>query len=191
MQKTTYKEDQGDSFGTWTDPVSRFMYVESTARIIERITVPKTVADYGGANGLLKAFIPHAISIDIDPSKSPDICDNILTHKGQYELVVVRYVLHYLTDRQVINLFANMASNKVGQVLVIQFVNNDLRSKYKCSQNEVKYFRTEQQTQALLPPCLEVYTADYDVTPEFYANRLGIHVATGHCETIKAYSVHL
>ena len=100
-----YKEDKGQEFGTWKDSVSKFLYDSSTKDILKKIDIPKNVGDYGGGNGLLKQHIPHATTIDIDKSKNPDIVENILKHSKHYDLVVLRYVLHYLTDSEVLELF--------------------------------------------------------------------------------------
>jgi hypothetical protein len=187
MQNIIYKEDKGINFGKWTDNVSRFMYETSTKEILSKISIPKSVADYGGANGNLKQFIPNSISIDIDKSKNPDVLDNIVTHSKSYDLVVIRFVLHYLTDYEVIELFNTIQTKKI---LLIQFVNNDLKSKYKNSKNEKKYFRTEQQLKALIPNRFkEIYSKDYTVDKEFYVNRLGKENYKNHQETLKAYLI--
>ena len=189
MQKKIYKEDNGVNFGNWKDDVSEFLYKKSTKEILSLISVPQVVADYGGANGNLKQFIPQAVSIDKDPSKEPDIIDNILTHKNEYDLVVIRYVLHYLTDKEVLQLFKSIQSKKT---LVIQFVNNDLESKYHNSQNEEqKYFRTEEQLKALLPKTAEkIYASkSYTLGALFYENRLGKGVYKNHQESISAYLI--
>jgi hypothetical protein len=183
MQTKIYKEDNGVNFGKWTDKVSKFMYFDSTKDILSKIQIPGVVADYGGANGNLKTFIPHAISIDIDGSKQPDIIDDILTHVGNYELIVVRYVLHYLNDYEVLQLFKTIKSN----ALIIQFTNEDLKSKYQNSQNEFKYFRTARQLKKLLPNCKEIYSKKYTIGSSFYKNRLNIDNAVTHKETLKAY----
>lgn len=185
MQSVIYKEDQGVNFGKWLDKTSQFMYVDSTKKILDIVgSLPATVADYGGGNGNLKKLIKHAISIDIDPSKKPDVVDNIITHKGSYDLVVLRYVMHYLNDYEVIQLFSNITSKNI---LVIQFTNDDLKGKYANSVNEHKYFRTSKQMQALLPLHTELYSVPYMVEKDFYINRLGDGNYTNHWESIKAY----
>lgn len=185
MQKQTFKEDKGVNFGKWNDTVSRFMYFDSTKEILNKIKVPNKVADYGGANGNLKTFIPNSVSIDIDKSKKPDICDNILTHKKKYQLIIIRFVLHYLNDYEVLQLFNGIKS----PVLLIQFCNNDLKRKYANSKGEFKYFRTEQQLEALLPKFKKIYSKEYTVTKEFYKNRLGILNGVPHKEKINAYYI--
>ena len=180
-----YKEDSGLKFGTWKDKVSQFMYYDSTKDILNKINIPKNVADFGGANGLLKQFIPNIITIDKDKSKNPDRVENILTHKEQYDLVIIRYVLHYLTDYEVIQLFETINSK---HTLIIQFENNDLVSKYKNSLNEFKYFRTTEQLKALLPKNIKtIYEQEYIVDSDFYSNRLGQGNYISHNETIKGY----
>lgn len=186
-----YQEDKGSEFGKWNDQTSRFMYYDSTAAILRKIPIPKRVADYGGGNGLIKQFIQQAITIDIDPQKKPDILDNILTHEGNYELIILRYVLHYLTDYEIIRLFFHIQEYHRGHILIQQFYNDELQAKYLNSDgNEAtKYFRTRQQLLALLPPGEVIYESFYTVTPEFYLNRLGIQNAIKHQEAIIGYYI--
>lgn len=179
--------DQGTKFGTWDDPVSKLLYFDSTEDILSRIYIPEKVADYGGGNGLLKEFIPHAISIDCDMRKEPDIVDNIVTHEGTYDLVVLRHVLHYLNDREVIKLFENIRADRIQ---IIQFVNIDLKAKYANSFREKKYFRTPSQLVALLPPGGINYTQNYTCTKEFYQNRIGgDYPFFDHPETLIGYYI--
>lgn len=187
MQKNIYKEDCKTNFGKWNYQVSKFMYFDSIKEILSKINIPNKVADYGGANGILKQFIPNIITIDIDESKKPDIVDNILTHKGTYDLIIIRYVLHYLNDYQVLQLFKNIKQYHKGSILVIQFCNNDLKSKYYNSKNEFKYFRTENQLEKLLPKSKKIYSKKYMVTNDFYRNRLQIKNTIEHEEILNAY----
>ena len=187
MQNIIYKEDNGIDFGTWKDDVSKFLYYTSTKEILKKINIPESVADFGGGNGLLKKLIPQSISIDIDVSKSPDIIDNILTHMEKYDLAILRYVLHYLNDYEVIELFKNINATNI---LVIQFENEDLKSKYKNSINEFKYFRTSKQLKALLPTIKQtIFSKKYKIGKSFYKNRLGKGKYTEHEETLKAYYI--
>jgi hypothetical protein len=184
-----YKEDQAENFGKWKDKTSKFMYFDSTKEILEKIEVKGEIADYGGANGNLKTFLPNSITIDIDKTKNPDIVDNILTHEEKYDWVIIRYVLHYLTDKEVIQLFNNI---KTSNVLVIQFTNENLKTKYQNSINEVKYFRTKTQLESLLPKGKSsVYRKLFNCTSEFYKNRLGLEDAQEHIESLNAYYIKL
>jgi len=188
MQTKIYNEDQGNNFGKWDDEISKFLYYTSTKEIIDKIKVPKSlVGDYGGGNGLIKELIPNSISIDIDDSKNPDIIDNIITHSLHYDLVIIRYVLHYLNDYEVLTLFKNINSLNV---LIIQFTNDDLKSKYQNSINEFKYFRTTDQLKSLLPKNLkEIYSKEYNIGSEFYKNRLGNGSFIDHKETLKGFYI--
>lgn len=181
--------DAGINFGKWGDPTSRFLYEESMFDILPRIQFFGTVADYGGGNGLLKNYVPGLITIDKDVEKKPDIVDDILTHSNPYDIVVLRYVLHYLTDYEVLALMQKLLSNGVQKVLIIQFTNEDLISKYKCSINEKKYFRTLSQLKALLNNQHPFYTKEYEVDPDFYQNRLGITIDFSHEEQLNAFYV--
>ena len=189
MQNKTYKIDQGDNFGKWQDSTSKFMYEDSIKEILSKIEIPEIVADYGGANGILRKFIKNIITIDIDNSKNPDITDDILTHEGKYDLVIIRFVLHYLNDYEVLELFKNINTYHKGKVLIIQFTNEDLKSKYNNSKNEFKYFRTKNQLEKLLPNFIKIYSKSYLCTKEFYQNRLKIKDAIEHEEIINAYLI--
>ena len=146
----------------------------SIKKILEKISIPDNVADYGGANGILKDHIPGIISIDIDPSKNPDIEADILKYKGDHDLIIIRFVLHYLNDYEIIKLFDHINSYHKGEILIIQFCNNDLRSKYYNSRNEFKYFRTEDQMENLLPGGFKkIFTrkCDHDNNSMFWSGR--------------------
>lgn len=181
--------DGGDKFGKWDDPVSQFMYFKCMPDIIKKIPdecLIGKIGDFGGGNGLIKEFWPGAISIDNDPKKKPDILCDILYHVERYHLAVIRYVLHYLTDKEVIQLFETINAK---HILVIQFVNPNLVHKYKNSIYEIKHFRTPEQLESLMPSPVVIYEKEYTVTPEFYANRLRLAGAFSHSETIKAYLI--
>lgn len=186
MQKITYEIDKGINFGKWKDKTSQYLYFESTIEILKKIKIPNSVADYGGGNGLLKQFIPQIKTIDIDENKQPDLIDNILTHNNHYELVIIRFVLHYLNDYEVIELFKTINADNI---LIIQFENEDLKTKYQNSINEFKYFRTEKQLKALLPKHKEIYNREYEVSPEFYKERLGEADYKTHKEILRAYYI--
>lgn len=180
-----FEADQGERFGKWGDEVSQFMYFDSTKEILSKIEIPELVADYGGGNGNLKKFIPHALTIDIDESKKPDRVESILEHRGEYDLVVIRFVLHYLSDNEIKELLKRIQSK---HVLIIQFVNEDKKAKIENSRNEQKIFRNQKELELLLPAGFqEIYSKEYLVSPEFYRNRLGIGNYKKHRETLKAY----
>ena len=183
----TRNEDQGTAFGTWTDPVSRFMYQESLQEYLSLMKLHGTVVDYGGANGLFKRHVPKAVTVDNDPLKEPDVIDDILTHDSRYDVGFCRFVLHYMTDQQVIR-FVDDAN--VGRLYIVQFVNDDLRGKYANSRGEgTKYFRTFDQTTALFGSCEVLWSQTYTVTKDFYLNRLGIEGAVTHQEKIVLFEV--
>lgn len=187
------KVDQGTAFGTWADPVSRFMYHEFLDSLVRNdiIKFEGTVGDFGGANGLLKKYIPdhHVTTIDIDASKKPDVVADILQHDDYYGTAFTRYVMHYLTDLEVIR-FVNLVN--AGKLLMIEFTNEDLRTKYVNSVEEVKYFRTRSQLEALLGGGAKLlHSESYTVDAQFYHNRLGTPHGVPHEETVNLYEVSL
>lgn len=187
-----HKEDQGGAFGTWPDETSRIMYHDIMELALGGVDTTGRVADYGGANGLLKRWIPQALTVDYDASKSPDICEDILAHVGEYDLIVMRYVLHYMNDQTVIGLMRHIASFHNGPVLVIQFVNDDLVSKHANSIGEVKWFRDEQYLRTLLENDWTIASrvaADYRVEADFYRNRLNHPNPSSHDERVVVYEL--
>ena len=190
MQKRIYEIDEGVNFGKWNDKTSKFMYFDCMKAILKKIDINGVIADYGGANSNLKAFLSTSISIDIDKSKNPDIEDDILKHESNYDWIVIRYVLHYMNDYEVLILFEKIKSFHKGKVLVIQFCNEDLKTKYANSINELKYFRTEKQLKSLLPvEAKKIFSKNIEITKEFYLNRLHIENAISHNEKINAYLI--
>ena len=131
-------------------------------------------------------FRSHAVTVDTDASKEPDIVADALNYTGTHDLVVMRYVLHYLPDAQVRHLFAHLASYHTGRVLVVQFVNDDLNAKMANSINEVKTFRTEAHLRSLIAPWLVIdrKRVEYTVSAEFYRNRLGHPNPSSHDEAV-------
>jgi len=187
MQKKTINVDNGVNFGMWEDETSDYLYRRSIRQILDQIHVPSSVGDYGGGNGLIKQYIPHAVTIDKDKEKQPDVLQNILEHEGFYDLGILRYVLHYLNDYEVMELFSKMNCLKV---LVIQFTNQDLHVKYHNSKNEFKYFRTKEQLEALLPvKAKHIFSGEYRCTNEFYKNRLQLDNSISHLEQLQAYII--
>lgn len=183
-----FPADQGAAFGTWPDPTSRLLYADVMPVMLNGLdTGGLSVVDLGGGNGLLKQWIPQAVTVDVDQEKHPDVLADLLTWEGLADLIVLRYVLHYLDDSQVTGLFAEMALWHPGQVLVIQFVNDDIPAKEANSVGETAWFRSESDLMALISPAWEVQSrkrVEYQVTREFYANRLGNPNGTAHEEAV-------
>jgi len=188
----TYTIDKGKEFGSWKDKVSKYLYHDSLIEIKyflkkNNINTNCSIGDFGGGNGILKNYFKNLTTIDMDINKNPDILDNILTHKNYYDLVILRYVLHYLNDYEVIKLFKNINAKNI---LIIQFINKDLRSKYLNSKNELKYFRNEQHLMQLIPiKNKKIYSKEYLVTKEYYINRIGIGKYIKHKEILNAYYI--
>lgn len=196
MQNKTYKLDRGRDFGKWNDKTSKLMYFDSIPTAFNMIdTTNMHVADYGGGNGILKQHITckKYTSIDIDCEKQPDITDDITIHKGNYDIIVLRYVLHYLSNEEVKRLIRHIQSFHNGYVLIIQFVNNGINlfdkqyvSKQVEKDSEKKYFRSKKQLFRLLKHTniIDYNSIKYTVYPEFYKNRLGIDTNIKHNELI-------
>lgn len=187
MQKRIYKEDEGTNFGLWNDDVSRLMYHNIMPLVVGQFDFQGTVADYGGANGLLKDWIPQAVTIDIDESKKPDIVDDITTHSEEYDNVYMRYVLHYMNDEQIGRMLANIKH----KLIVVQFTNEqeDLTIKNLISNGneDDKHFRDKKELFGLFAD-FAIYKAievSYEVTPAFYANRLQVETDLSHKESIQ------
>lgn len=182
-----HDEDQGTGFGKWPDPTAQLMYSDIMPLALNGIDTSGRVADYGGANGLLKQWIPQAVTVDYDQSKEPDIYADILVHRGDYDLIVLRYVLHYMTDEDVRRLFRHLGSFHRSRILVIQFVNEDLHAKAVNSVGEVKHFRTEHDTKRLFVgpwTILSRKAVDYRVGADFYRWRLNHPNPSAHDERV-------
>lgn len=187
-----HAEDQGRSFGTWDNPTAQLMYHDIMEFALDGVDTSGRVADYGGANGLLKQWIPHSVSVDYDETKGPDIAEDIAVHVGEYDLIVMRYVMHYMTDDQLQALFRHIASFHRGRLLIIQFVNDDLISKQANSIGETKYFRTDEDTRSLVSIDWVIQARrfhDYTVDADFYRQRLGHPNPSSHDERIVIYEL--
>jgi hypothetical protein len=185
--------DQGTRFGTWNDPTSRLMYHDAMPALLSGVRRDGLTLDLGGGNGLATEWFDHLVTVDTDVTKDPTVVADALRYvPPQYpERVLIRYLLHYLTDDEVRQLLRNVARYSEGPVIVIQFVNNDLASKYANSVNETRWFRTETWTRNLVESkpwrITQQIKIDYDVVPAFYANRLGAKHPTGHPETVVSW----
>ena len=125
-----------------------------------------------------------------------NVLDNILSHVGKYDLIVIRYVLHYLTEEQRNELFEHLRTFHRGKpVLIIQFVNDgkDFEIKRKNSINETKYFLTTETLQETIKSfkTLKNDEISYIVTKDFYRNRLNNHNAEEHSETIHSFLIQI
>lgn len=185
--------DQGTAFGTWADPTSRLIYHDAMGALLSGIERPTRVLDLGGGNGLAREWFPGAVTVDLDPAKDPDVLADALeyTPAQPYDLVLLRYVLHYLPDPLVRDLLVHVATYHRGPVVVIQFVNEDLEAKAANSVGELKCFRTEWHLRTLVDrepwELVRRIAVSYDVDPEFYRNRLHHPDPTGHPETVVSY----
>lgn len=185
--------DQGVNFGKWKDKTSVMLYDKCMPIFLSEIKTSGIVGDFGGANGNLKKYIPNSVSIDIDKTKNPDIVDDILTHSNIYDLIVIRYVLHYLSPKQQKELLKNIIKSGNKKILIIQFVNNgrDMQIKKENSINEKKYFLTTQKLFSLFSGfnICNVDKLKINVSKAFYKNRLKNNNAKPHDEEI--YSILL
>lgn len=183
---TVFQADQGALFGTWSDRTSRLLYHDCMTVLLSQIQVTGPVVDLGGANGLSRQWFPDVVTVDIDPSKKPDVLADVTTFTNTRETVFMRYLLHYLSDNDVRRMFANLWNSPARQVIVVQFVNDDIDVKLYNSVGESKVFRNEVQLCELFPSwVIKTRTViDYEVDPEFYRNRLGHPNPTPHRETI-------
>lgn len=182
--------DQGVTFGLWPDQTSKLIYWDLMPVMLNGVDTSGRVGDLGGGNGIIKTWVPQAVTIDVDETKQPDIVDNILTHVGDYDLVIIRYVLHYLDDHQVRALLRHLSLNHDGQILLIQFVNDDLEAKQANSVNETKWFRREDHLESLIAHThliVDRKSVGYRVGADFYRNRLGHPNPTPHNETVVGY----
>mgnify|MGYP000660474315 CR=1 FL=1 len=188
--------DQGENFGKWKDNTSKFMYDTSLRTILPAVRLAGHVGDFGGGNGLLeqhlrkldRCSVTRVTAVDIDEAKKPDVVADITTHARWYDVVWCRYVMHYLTDRQVMQMIDNANTDRV---IVVQFTNECLRTKYGNSDNETKHFRTARQLESLLPAhgTTKLLSTSYLVCKDFYKNRLGIDHAIPHTEQLNVYEI--
>lgn len=184
-------EDQGQAFGSWGDETSRLMYHSAMPALLVGTNTTGRTLDLGGGTGLMRAYLDGPVTtVDINPDMTPDVLADLRDYipARTYDRVLLRYVLHYLDDAEVAALMNRLARWHTGQLTVIQFVNDDMAAKLANSVNETKHFRTEPQLVALLAPWYPVHrvAVEYDVTADFYRNRLGHPNPTGHRERVVA-----
>lgn len=184
--------DQGARFGLWPDATSRLMYHDAMPALLSGVPTDQPTVDLGGANGLAREWFPNLVTVDTDASKEPDVVADARTWvpQGKPGLVLLRYVLHYLSNPEAVDLLAHVVTY-TRHLLVIQFVNDDLEAKYANSVNERKWFRTELELRWLVSASWAItrrVAVEYDVDPEFYRQRLLHPNPTGHRETVVAYT---
>jgi hypothetical protein len=104
----------------------------------------------------------------------------------------MRYVMHYMPDDVLRAMLRHVASYHKGRLLIIQFTNADLVSKYANSIGETKWFRTQDDTTTLLQDAWQVVSYnhfDYVVYADFYRQRLGHPNPSSHDERICVYEL--
>lgn len=182
--------DAGTAFGTWQDRTSRLLYADAMPALLSGVPRDGLTLDLGGANGLSRQWFNNVLTVDVDASKQPDVVADALTYTPDppVDRVLLRYVLHYLSDAKVRQLARHVATY-ADELVVVQFVNDDLRAKRANSVNETKHFRSEVMLLGLLRPWRvhQRIALAYDVDPQFYANRLGHPSPSGHPETVVGY----
>lgn len=183
-------------FGTWTDGTSDLIYRGAMGYILDGLHIGPVVVDLGGANGLSRAFLGdgHQVTtVDIDPAAGADVTADALTyrHPVPADTVLMRYVLHYLPGVAVHGLLAHLARWHAGNVVVVQFANEDPGVKAASSADSPgRTWRTPATLLDLLAsapgwrPGGRVNRLDYTVRPEFYANRLGVPGRVPHPEAL-------
>lgn len=185
-----YPEDGGTRFGTWGDRTSLLLYEGVMPLLLSQVELDGVVGDYGGANGLLRRWVPGAITVDRDPSKHPDVLDDVVHHTGVYDVVVMRYLLHYLTDTEVRTMLCTVRTDRV---VLVQFTNegDELTTKRTISAaagESPKHLRTLVELVTLFCGGWTLRThvqVTYRVHPEFYENRLGVTGAPEHGEAVQ------
>ena len=190
-------------FGTWGDGTSDLMYRGAMGYLLDWLEVGFEVVDLGGANGLSRGFLGpghHVVTVDLDPSTGPDVVADMMTyrHPVPADTVLLRYVLHYLADVEVERLFAHLATWHDGNVVVVQFANEDTGAKVANSADSAsRYWRTPAALLELLGHLdgwrlrAEVNRLDFTVQPGFYAARLGVAGASAHGETLLGLALTL
>lgn len=179
--------DGGTAFGTWPDPTAQLIYHDVMPALLSGMPLDGRVVDLGGGNGLLKQWVPQALTVDVDATKAPDVVADILEWTGYYDVGVLRYVLHYLDDAGVRRLMRHLHAYHHGKLLVIALANDvALAAKRANSVNETKWFRSEAHLLALMAPWVVVERRrfDYTVGAAFYRWRLGHPNPTAHPEAI-------
>jgi len=172
--------DIAATFGKGEGPTSQLLYRHSFELLRGRIPSFRTVYDLGGGNGMAKAWWPTVITVDNNPAMEPDICADIREYAvpDDAELIVLRYVAHYLSDQELTRLLERVHHKPV---LLIQFTNENPGDKYAQTgtrgqgAEDGKTFRTWAGLVHLLEPWgfRQRLRIDYEVEPGFYVERFG------------------
>ena len=146
--------DHANTFGKGKSATSKLLYFYSLSIALDCISteIPSGIVyDFGGGNGLSKRWFDNnkVVTIDNNPDMEPDICSNINTYDvpPDASMVLMRHVLHYLTDDEIKALINRITV----PILLIQFTNKDIKAKQAQTKNEDhKNFRTLDQVLELL-----------------------------------------
>ncbi len=188
-------------FGTWPDGTSDLMYRGAMGYILDGLGVGPVVVDLGGANGLSREFLGegHQVTtVDHDPTTGPDVTADLMTyrHPAPADTVLLRYVLHYFGSEGIRALFAHLLTWHQGNVVVVQFANDDRQAKMTSSDDRARRaFRTPGEVTELLSTLDgwklggRVNRLDYTVQPDFYIARLGVPGVAPHGETLLGLSL--
>lgn len=176
------------------DPVADLIYRGAMGYMLGGIKAGPAVLDLGGGDGMSREFLPgrQVVTVDSDPGAGADVTADITTYTPDtaFDTVLLRYVLHYLPDPVVRHLFRQIADWHWGNVVVIQFANEDTgRKAANSADTPHRFWRTPGQVLSLLRWLPQwrlgrVNRLDYTVTPEFYAGLLGTAGVSTHSETL-------
>lgn len=178
----------GPLFGTYPDRTSQLIYRDAWPALLSGVPRTDTVLDLGGANGLSRLYFTDVTTVDSDRTSSADVLADARYYEPRrhFDRVLLRYVLHYMSDLDVQRLLRKVASYHDGPVHVIQFVGRTAEKAESSADREMRWFRSEATLLALLASAgyaVERRIAlQYRVEPEFYLNRLGVE-APAHEET--------
>lgn len=188
--------DHANTFGKGKSATSKLLYFYSLSIALDCMSneIPSGIVyDLGGGNGLSKRWFDNnqVVTVDNNPDMKPDICSNINTYNvpPDASMVLMRHVLHYLTDDEIKALINRVTV----PILLIQFTNKDIKAKQAQTKNEDhKTFRTLDQVLELLYDSTKnnikrLYKIDYTVEPDFYVERFGVMGKSTHDETLCAW----
>lgn len=179
----------GAVFGTYPDATSQLIYRDAWPALLSGVPRTDSVLDLGGANGLSRLYFTGTVTtVDSDPASGADVIADVrdYTPDRAHDRVLVRYVCHYLRDKDVVALLRLVRRYHDGPVHLIQFVGHPWEKRTASADRDIRWFRTEQHLMQLVTSSGYVLqrriALQYHVEPEFYQNRLGV-AAPGHEET--------